>query len=293
MSVPVRSLILFLSIVGLQLQVSAQSFELFKGDTINKKDAAGMKQGRWLVFNKDGKHVGYGENQLVEEGRYADNKKTGVWLKFWPNGQKKHEITFANNIASGFAKFYYKSGNLQEEGMWESNKWVGEYRYYFENGNKQYEWKYNASGKREGEQVYYHENGKPLYIGTWANGNEQGELVEYYDDGSVHARRYFNAGKIDPAKTVDLVKGKENEGRAAKYSGVVQKVQAESKQMGHGQIVDGYNKLLNADGTVSKEGIFKSKKLIDGKVYHYEGGKLVSTEEYKGGVSLSAPPAKK
>lgn len=272
-----------------------QNFEMFKGDTINKKDGEGLKQGRWLIFNTDGKFPGYEEKQLVEEGHYLNNKKTGVWLKFHPTGKKKHEITFVNNMASGYAKFYYKSGQLMEEGMWENQKWVGDYKYYYENGNKQYEWKYNASGKREGEQVYYHENGKPLYIGNWDNGNEQGELVEFYDDGSVKARRYFNAGKIDPAKTEELVKGKETDPRAAKHSGVVQKSAATDpkNQMGYGQIVDGYNKLLNADGTIHKEGQFKSKKLIDGKEFQYQGGKLVKTIVYKEGKPVEDPPAKK
>jgi antitoxin component YwqK of YwqJK toxin-antitoxin module len=40
---------------------------------------------------------------------------------------------------------------------------------------------------------------------------------------------------------------------------------------------------MNADGTVSKEGVFKDKKLIDGKVYVYENGQLVSTVVYQGG----------
>ena len=40
---------------------------------------------------------------------------------------------------------------------------------------------------------------------------------------------------------------------------------------------------MNSDGTVDKEGTFKDKKLIDGKVYVYENGQVVKTIVYEGG----------
>jgi antitoxin component YwqK of YwqJK toxin-antitoxin module len=233
----------------------AQSFEIDKGDTINRRDAADLKFGWWKVFNKDGVFKGYGEGQLVEEGEYVNNKKSGVWTKYYPNANKKHELTFANNVATGYAKIYYKSGQLQEEGIWQQNKWSGQYKYYYENGNLQYEWNYNSSGKREGQQKYFHENGVLQYIGEWKNGNEAGELVEYYDDGSVKAKRHFNEGKIVEDKTENLIQGKLYDDNVKKYSG-----KPAPKPMGRGEIVDGFNRLMNADGTVSKEGIFKDKR---------------------------------
>jgi antitoxin component YwqK of YwqJK toxin-antitoxin module len=56
--------------------------------------------------------------------------------------------------------------------------------------------------------------------------------------------------------------------------------------MARGTLVDGYNKMMNTDGTVSKEGTFKDKRLIDGKVYVYERGKPARTLIYKGGKKV-------
>lgn len=268
------SLVMFATAFG-------QGFEIEKGDTINRRDASNQKQGWWKIYNNDGKFMGYETNQLVEEGEYLNNKKTGVWTKYYPNGNKKHELTFANNVANGYAKIYYRNGQLQEEGIWKMNVWAGDYKYYFENGNLKYEWTYNSSGKREGQQKYYHENGMLMYLGDWKDGKEAGELVEYYEDGSIRAKRYFNAGTIIPEKTVDLVQGKAFDENVKKYSG-----KAGPKQLGRGEIVDGFNKLMNPDGTVSKEGTFKDKKLVDGKVYVYENGKLVRTLNYQGGKKV-------
>lgn len=250
-------------------------------DTLNQRDSNNLKQGWWKIHNDDGKYKGYEANQLVEEGEYLNNKKTGVWTKYFPNGNKKHELTFANNITNGYAKIYYRNGQLQEEGIWKMNRWAGQYKYYYEDGTLKYDWNYNESGKREGQQLYFHENGMLMYIGEWKGGKEAGELVEYYDNGSIKAKRYFDDGKIIPEKTIDMVEGKEFDETVKKYAGA-----PKPKQMGRGEIVDGYNKLMNPDGTVSKEGTFKDKKLVDGKVYVYENGRVVKTIIYEGGKRI-------
>lgn len=274
----VKGLLTNVFIVLMLFTSSAQSVVAVGGDTVNTRDANNQKQGWWKVFNDDGKYKGYEANQLVEEGEYLNNKKTGVWTKYYPNGNKKHELTFANNIANGYAKIYYRSGQLQEEGIWKMNRWSGQYKYYFENGNLKYDWSYNSSGKREGEQKYFHENGVLMYLGDWKSGKEAGELVEYYEDGSIKAKRYFKEGNVEPEKTVDLPIGKEYDENVKKYTG-----KPAPKQLSRGQIIDGFNKIMNADGTVSKEGTFKNKKLIDGKVYVYENGQVTSVISYKDG----------
>jgi len=265
------------------LATSAQSSGITSGDSLNIRDASNQKQGWWKVLNNDGKYKGYDSNQLVEEGEYLDNKKTGVWTKYYPNGNQKHELTFANNIANGYAKIYYRSGLLQEEGIWKLNKWQGQYKYYYENGSMKYDWDYNASGKREGQQKYFHENGELQYLGDWKGGNEAGELVEYYEDGSIKAKRFFDGGNVIPEKTVSFVSGKEFDENVKKYSG-----KPATKEMERGEFVDGYNKLMNPDGTVSKEGTFKDKRLIDGKFYVYENGQVVQTIVYQDGKRKGA-----
>ena len=273
-----RTVVTYVFLMATFMVTSAQSSGMSAGDTLNIKDASNQKQGWWKVYNKDGKYKGYEADQLVEEGEYLNNRKTGVWTKYYPNGNMKHELTFANNIANGYAKIYYRNGQLQEEGIWKMNRWAGQYKYYYENGNMKYDWSYNASGKREGEQRYFHENGVVQYLGDWKGGKETGELVEFHEDGSVKAKRYFDGGKVIPEKTVNLVAGKEFDERAKKYTG-----KPKPRTLAIGTLVDGYNKMMNADGTVSKEGTFKDKRLIDGKVYVYEGGKLARTLIYQGG----------
>ncbi len=262
----------------LALSSIAQGNGFNQKDTLNHRDLNNEKQGHWIIYNENGKYKGYEEGQLVEEGEYVNNKKSGIWTKYYPNGNKKHELTFANNVANGYAKIYYRSGQLQEEGVWKVNRWIGDYRYYYENGTLQYQWSYNSSGKREGQQLYFHENGVVKYIGDWANGQEAGELRAYYADGSLKDIKQFNEGKIKPTETVSHVQGKVFDGNERKYNGVVKQ-----KVLNMGVLVDGFNKVMNADGTVAKEGQFKNKKLVDGKEYVYENGQVVKTIIYADG----------
>ena len=102
-----------------------------------------------------------------------------------------------------------------------------------------------------GEQVYFHENGVIQYLGSWKGGKEAGKLTEFHEDGSVKSKRFFENGTVQPEKTVNLVAGKEFDDRAKKYSGKVK-----PKKISRGYLVDGYNKMMNSDGTVSKEGTF-------------------------------------
>ena len=51
-------------------QVSvAQKSENFQKDTINKIDKNGLKQGFWVIYEKE-------KGQIIEEGFYSDNKNT-------------------------------------------------------------------------------------------------------------------------------------------------------------------------------------------------------------------------
>ena len=49
-----------------------------KGDTLNRVDMKGLKQGPWVVHVKELR----GERGYEEEGFYVNDKKDGVWRKF-------------------------------------------------------------------------------------------------------------------------------------------------------------------------------------------------------------------
>jgi len=250
---------------------------------INKKDANGLKQGKWIFYYDDAK------TQIKQEGEYKDNKKTGVWKAYYSSGKAKSEITYVKNKPNGYAKFYYENGNVSEEGIWKGNKWTGEYKYFHKNGNPSYVWHYNESGKRTGEQKYYHENGKIMIEGNWQDGKEQGTIKEYDKTGKLIAEKTFNDGKMDETSVKiydNKTKTNNNTSSTNNDTKVVTKnnnTTTKPKEVGYFD-GNGFHTVYNKYKLVDREGEFKNGKLISGKRYYYNPDKtLKKTVIYNNG----------
>lgn len=265
----------------------AQSFELLNNDTINFTDALGKKQGKWIVYNKTVHKPCYADDAKVEEGKFVDSKKTGIWKEYYCNQNVKSVITYENNRPNGYAKMYHENGKIKEEGTWKNNRWVGDYKLYYENGQVQQAFKFNTSGKREGQQQYFYENGQVMIEGNWAEGKESGLLKEYYENGDIKSEKNFNGGTMDIAS----VKNYEPKKPIAKKA-PEQKVEAppvvaqktEKDNLGKTFNGEGYWKLYNSNKQISKDGTFSKNRMIDGKVYTYNAdGILTRIAVYKDG----------
>ncbi len=98
-------------------------------------DANGKRQGKWIVFGKNTTNPGYQPEQKVSEGMYKDNRKTGVWIDYFPTGNIKNKMTYVDGRPNGSCNLYFWDGKVKEEGTWINNRWVGNYKYTFENGD--------------------------------------------------------------------------------------------------------------------------------------------------------------
>lgn len=295
--------ILLTIILFINLSISySQSGTINGKDTLNFIDAEGRKQGKWIITNEQKNLPGYAANSKVEEGRFKDNKKIGIWTEYYGNGVMKSRITFVNGRPFGHAVIYHENGKVMEEGQWENNRWVGDYKLFYDNGEPQHEFKFNKSGKREGPQKYFHPNGELMIEGVWANGNEAGEVKEYYDNGDLKSVKSFNNGTIDPAATKTYEPKKpvasaktEPVVPTAPPAGVTPKalvVDAAKEQTNLGVFNgEGQWKLYNKNKQISKDGIFSKGKLVDGKIYFYNSdGILTRIGVYKGGSYVGDAP---
>src|SRR5688572_4903744 len=94
----------------------------------NKINAAGQREGHWIITGKLASNKAYSADAKVEEGNYIAGSKTGVWIFYFPTGTKKAEYTYVNNRPNGHAVTYFENGNKMEEGTWVGSRWVGEYQ---------------------------------------------------------------------------------------------------------------------------------------------------------------------
>ncbi len=283
--------------IGLYLIIANLFYwaNLFATDTLNHVDVNNMKQGHWVYTNKMKNLPNYEENQVVEEGYYADDRKTGKWTYYYSNSKVKQVLTYSNNRPDGHAIFYYKNGNIKEEGTWKNNTWIGNYTYYYENGKVRNDWNYNESGQRVGIQKYYYENGQLMVEGEWLNGKESGKVTEYHVDGSVKSERLFQNGILD-ATQIKKYKPQEKEGKIT----VKKTLESPKKELEKEKVVavkkpahkkditpwngTGERQFFNKSGQIVREGYFENGYLMDGKMYIYSsGGKKMKTITYKDG----------
>lgn len=231
-------------------------------DTINRVDASKLKQGYWIIKDRSLQNV-------IEEGVFVNNKKSGLWKGYFTSGKLKYLINYVDNKPFGNAKLYYESGQLAEEGTWQENKWVGPYKYYYPNGALFYDWKFDESGKRTGEQKYYHENGKPMYEGEWKDGKNSNNLTIFDETGVKIGERVYKDSKF--AETI-------NYGTAVK----------ETKNTASKDYLDfnltGNSTTVNMNGKVDRSGYFEKGKLMDGTSFEYDDNdNLIRKTIYRGG----------
>jgi antitoxin component YwqK of YwqJK toxin-antitoxin module len=281
--------------ISSSISVAAQKFEIHNGDTINYIDENNLKQGFWKIFGRMKKLPDYQPDQVVEQGDYENSRKQGIWKMFYPNGKTKSEIAYVNSRPNGYYKTYYENGELEEEGEWKNNRNVGKFVRKHPNGEVAQEFEFNESGKRDGEQKYYYEDGSIMIVAQIKEGKEE-KVTEYYPDGSLKAEKVFVDGNLDVANTKVYepktpIKPVETTEKEPVKVVKVNKEEVVNKGTFDG---NGQHKLYNKDKQISKDGVFKNYRLIDGKNYKYdENGILISIELIKNGRYIGEAPLPK
>jgi hypothetical protein len=108
-----RYIILLLLAASFSAHAQVKSFMLSpQGDTLNRVDAQGLKQGPWVVHVDDLR----GERGYEEEGYYINDKKDGVWRRFSLQG----DLIAIENYRFGFKDgrntyFTFQGEPLREE----------------------------------------------------------------------------------------------------------------------------------------------------------------------------------
>ena len=281
-------------ICSISVGQSLPTFEIVEGDTINFIDENNLKQGFWKIFGSMKKLPDYEPDQVVEQGGYKDSRKQGLWSTFFPSGKTKSEIEYVNSRPNGAYKTYYENGQIEEEGSWKNNRNTNNFKRYYENGQVSQEFAFNESGKRDGKQVYYYENGQVMIEADIEAGKEK-FVKEYYENGEVKAEKSYIDGKLDPA-TTKVYEPKEPVVKKDDDEGVVKIVKVDPSEKANIGTFDGngYKKMYNQNKQISKDGIFKNYRLMEGLWYKYdENGILVSIEKYKKGKYIGEAPLPK
>jgi hypothetical protein len=103
---------LFLSIKG---EAQWKTFTIGpKGDTLNRIDYKGRKQGPWVVHVDEIR----GERGYEEEGIFENDKKEGIWRRFSLDGDLIAEETYRYGMKDGRCMYFTNAGEPLREESW-------------------------------------------------------------------------------------------------------------------------------------------------------------------------------
>jgi len=274
-----KTLPLLLLLIGLSfpsLKLNGQS------DTINQI-INDMKQGYWIIYGKDKPDKGYPENGKIEEGRYLDNRKNGMWIKYYSDGSTPRlKGNYRNGRPYGEFEKFHDNGVRSQKGSYKNKKMDGEYVISNSEGVVTQEKNFNSDGKEEGVQKYYFDNGTPQMVIIKENGVPTGESITYWPNGDEKKRvKYGPNGEVQETVEIDRVNpplGEEPDGGGGPPGD--KGVKKDGKPFNR----DGYNKIYNKNDEIWMDGEFKRGKLWDGKLYVYDSdGILLKIQVWKDG----------
>lgn len=256
-------------------------------DKINQKDDQGRKQGKWIIYGKDRPETGIPATGKVEEGKYVDDRKEGIWIKYHDDGvTPKLKGEYENNRPKGQYTKYWPNGKVREVGTFEKNQQLDSLVRFYENGVREYEANYNALGKEQGKVKFFYPNGQVELVYTANNGLPNGTATRYWPNGDVkEVITYSATGEVVSTIEKEMVSAPETVKDPNQSTTPAPKINGTPNTGGNPWKPNGYNKVFNDDGEIWQDGTFKEGRLWDGKVYDYDrDGILLKVRVFKGGV---------
>ncbi|MEN8929016.1 MAG: hypothetical protein ABF242_10215 [Flavobacteriales bacterium] len=189
---------------------------LFAGNSfaqdINKKDAQGRKQGKWIKTYE-------GKKEILYKGTFKDDKATGLFVFYYETGKVKAKNTYFNDGYNSYASTYYPNGKLMSTGKYVNQKKDSTWVYLDEWGNYISKDNYRR-GEKHGRCIVFYpfnpkvDEGRPnvLEIANYTNGERDGDYQKFYRKGKLLTEGTYALGLFEGKVTTYYATGyKKNE----------------------------------------------------------------------------------
>ena len=103
----------------------------------------------------------YGNGEVSRRHYEVNGKKEGIMTDYYPDGKKRGERIFRNDLQSGRSVFYYPDGQIKEV------------QYFSEEGLK------------EGGDTVFYDTGGPQFLVTFKNGVKHGYVRKWSPEGEL------------------------------------------------------------------------------------------------------------
>ena len=249
-----------------------------------------------LADFKDGMYHGncrhFKENKLLEECRYKEGNRDGLYKCYYGDGQTvQSERTFIDGKVDGVSRTYHSNGKVETEKVYKLGIEDGYDRRYGSDGTLTLDECYK-DGKRDGKwtqhlssnlgdmvRISFYKNGLPdgQWSETWKDGKPEKSTTYKNDEKNGEEITYFTDGT--PEKSSNYLNGKLN--------GVTKEFYFESGKckseytFKNGKREGAYKRYFDT-GKLREEGCCEADSEVYRKEY-YANVKLKSVAERKGG----------
>ena len=207
------------------------------GDSINRTDANGMKQGFWKKYDETG--------MLKYEGNFIDNNPVGEFIYFYPDGVVKARSRFYERGDRSETTTFHHIGKKMTEGFYLGQVKDSLWKYYSSDGILLKD-EFYRYGKKEGKWITYYENGQISEEVEWKADSKNGIWKQYYPDGQLKLTgQHINGEKDGEFKYYNT------SGKLDVYGSY------------HSSLREGEWFYLNEESKVIKKEIYKNGNLID------------------------------
>jgi antitoxin component YwqK of YwqJK toxin-antitoxin module len=227
--------IFFILLVSVGFSCTAQTYQVFKGDTINRRDKNNLPTGVWkkfysndtlfseCVFNR-GKRVGicrtyykngkpqsiltyrgmtntcdaeilYEDGNLKAKGKYIDKEKDSAWTYYDNFGKVTSTEFYLKGKKEGTWKVFYPNGVVSQETVYKGDKKNGPYKEFFQDGRKKTESNFK-NDNYEGFTIVYHPNGNIWTKGSYKNGLREGTWNVFLENGAKDRDEFYKDGNL-------------------------------------------------------------------------------------------------
>ncbi len=202
----------------------------------------------------DGKTAWYFPDGSVSTvGYFSNDKKNGVWKRFYMNGKPYYEENYVNGNKEGKQVYYFDNSTIKSTE-------------FFINGSK------------EGEEINYYSSGKKSSVMNYFEDELHGKCVYYNLEGEIYLIRYYDNGVFKSysyigkdGKEVEPIPLKIGENKIVTYypNGKIA-----SEHVRNNGLIEGDFIVYFTNGKIqSKEG-YKFGDLHGESIFYYENGNV-------------------
>ena len=232
---------------------------------INKTDQQGKKTGHWIKK--------YPNESVMYDGYFKDDHPVGEFRRYFEDQTIKSLLIYSDDGRNAAATMYHNNGNIASKGTYIDQMKEGKWQFFSEiiNGYLISE-EYYSKNLRNGLSIKFYPDSSIAEKLSYINDIKQGEWLQYYSTGAVHLKSSYLDGKINGKFEVWFDNG------TLEFSGQYKNDRR-----------DGLWTIFNQDGSVKYKLGYQDGVTNDKQMENDESDFLDSLENNKGKI---ADPAK-